>query len=572
VHWNIAEQADPDAVRALSRALGLPATAAELLVRRGLAAPADAEAFLQARLADLPDPFTMKGMAEASERLARAIVGRERIVLFGDYDVDGVTSVALTSGVLRALGVEAERYIPNRLVEGYGLNVEAVSQLAQGGPGLLIALDCGVTAVGEVAHAVSLGLEVIVVDHHTTPAVLPPALAILNPHQPGCDYPTKHLCAAGVAFNLLLAVRKRLREGGHFATRPEPNLRTWLDLVALATVADVVPLQGANRILVKHGLVELSRGARPGIRALKRVAGLAPDAPVTAGQVGFRLGPRINAAGRLGAAAHAVALLTTDSADQAAQIAETLDAQNRERQALEQRMVEEALALGQAQADAGARALVVAAPGWHAGVVGIVAARVVDRLHRPAVVVALEDGVGKGSARSIEGFHLYDAIAAQGALLERFGGHRHAAGLTVREDNLPAFRQALQAHAAARLTDADLVARLRVDAALSVDTISLALIESIEKLGPFGAGNPEPVFFAPARARRCRVLAGKGAGEGHLKLDLEAGAGSLPAIGFGLGGLQAVAEGPMLAAFQLGVDDFRGARRPQLKLKHVKPA
>jgi single-stranded-DNA-specific exonuclease len=572
VRWQIPAEMDAAAVDALSRELGMPRVCAELLVRRGHGTVQAAQLFLEGSLADLPDPFTMKGMAVAAERLARAIRSRERIILFGDYDVDGVTSTALMTGVLRELGAVSELYIPNRLEEGYGLNVGAVSRLAQQGPGLLIALDCGVTAVAEVEHAVKLGLQVLVVDHHTTPAVLPPALAILNPHQPGCAYPTKVLCAAGVAFNLLLAVRKTLRESGFFVARAEPNLRAWLDLVALATVADVVPLQGANRLLVRHGLAELSKGTRPGVRALKVVAGLAPEATVTAGQVGFRLGPRINAAGRLGAAAHAVELLTTHDVDRARTIAEALDAQNQERQGIERKMLVEAMSLGREQAQTGVRALVLAAPGWHAGVVGIVAARIVERLHRPAVVIALDGDTGKGSARSIEGFHLYDAIAQASGHLERFGGHKHAAGVTLKQARLPDFRRALQEHAARHLTDEDLVPRLRLDAPLPLDQVNLPLIDALSRLGPFGAGNPEPTFYAPARATEVRLLPSKGEGEAHLKLKVAAGGGTVGAIGFGLGALQQVAAGPMEAAFQVGIDDYGGGRRPQLKLRHLRPA
>lgn len=573
MRWQLPSEPDRAAIATLARELGLPPPLAEVLVRRGFGTPETANAFLSGALGDLPDPFKMKGMEKAASRLARAIKRRERIILFGDYDVDGVTSTALMTGVLRELGAASEFYIPNRLEEGYGLNVEAVTRLAASGPGLLIALDCGVTAVTEVEHAVKCGLEVLVVDHHTTPAVLPPALAILNPHQPGCEYPTKVLCAAGVAFNLLLAVRKALREDGFFVGRGEPNLRAWLDLVALATVADVVPLQGANRILVKHGLAELSKASRPGVRALKVAAGLEPTAGVTAGQVGFRLGPRINAAGRLGAARHAVELLTTADPAIAQRIAQGLDAQNRERQSIERRMIGEAMQQGQEQVQTGARALVLAQEGWHAGVVGIVAARVVERLHRPTVVIALNEGTGKGSARSIEGFHLYDAIASVSGHLERFGGHKHAAGVTVKAERLDPFRRDLQAHAAATLTDEDLVPRLRLDAPLQLEQVDLSLVDALEKLGPFGAGNPEPVFFAPAKAREVRVLQSKNEGEPHLKLKLDAGSqGALGAIGFGLGGLKEIAGGPMLAAFQLGIDDYGGARKPQLKLKHVKAA
>ncbi|HEX8909937.1 MAG TPA: single-stranded-DNA-specific exonuclease RecJ, partial [Anaeromyxobacteraceae bacterium] len=458
------EVACDDAVAArLSRELGLDPLAARVLACRGLADPADANRFLDPKLSDLPDPFLMSGMERAVERLARALEAGERIALYGDYDVDGVTSTALLAGFLRAAGGDVLTYVPHRLVEGYGLNTDAVRRLAEGGARLLVSLDCGITSVAEVRAAAELGVDAVVVDHHTVPVELPAAVAILNPHQPRCGYPYKPLAAVGVTFCLAMALRKRLREAGRFgATRPEPNLRQALDLVALGTVADVVPLTGVNRILVRWGLEELARTGRPGLRALKRVAGIADGAPVGAGQVGFRLGPRLNAAGRLDDAGRGVRLLLSRDEGEATALADELDRENRARQEIEHQILEQAVVQAEERVAAGARGLVLWRESWHPGVVGIVASRVVERFHRPAVLVGVANGAGKGSGRSIEAFHLHDALTACAGHLQRFGGHKHAAGVTVDPAALPAFRGAFEAFAAAHLADEDLVPRCRI--------------------------------------------------------------------------------------------------------------
>jgi single-stranded-DNA-specific exonuclease len=554
-------------VAALSQSLGLHPIAARILAARGHAEPAAAEAFLAARLADLPDPFTMKGMAAAVERIARAVELGERIAAYGDYDVDGVTSTVLLAGFLRAAGADVVTYTPHRLVEGYGLNTGAVEKLAARGVRLVVSLDCGITSVEEVRAASALGLDTVVVDHHTVPVELPAAVAILNPHQPGCAYPSKELAAVGVTFALVMALRKALRERGRFgAARPEPNLKDALDLVALGTVADVVPLTGANRILVRWGLEQVARTRRPGLRALKRVAGLAEGAPVTAGQIGFRLGPRINAAGRLDDAGRGVRLLLDADEAQGRALAEELDRENQARQEIERRMLEEALADAAAALARGARGLVLSREGWHPGVVGIVAARVAERFHRPAVLVGLADGVGKGSGRSIEGFHLYDALAACQGHLARFGGHRHAAGVTVEPARLPAFREAFEAHAAAALSEEDLVPRCRIDGWIDLAEATARAAEDLEKLGPYGAGHPEPVFALRAPVGRCRTV---GAGQAHLKLTVGKG---LDAIGFGLGERAALCQGEVELAGSLGFDDWDGGKRLQLKLKDLRAA
>jgi single-stranded-DNA-specific exonuclease len=482
-------------------------------------------------------------------------------------------------------------YVPHRLIEGYGLNLAALAKIAARGARLLVSADCGVTAVSEIDGAARLGLDVVVIDHHTSAQLaedLPRAVAILNPHQPGCAFPGRELAAVGVAFFLLLALRKRLREAGWFAAHPEPNLREQLDLVALGTIADVVPLTGPNRVLVHFGLKEMGRGARPGLLALKAVAQVSGE--VSASDVGFKLGPRINAAGRLDDASVGVRLLLSEDAAAARRLAEQLDRANAERQELQQRIageaIEQAARLGPPEER---RMLVVSSPGWHAGVVGIVASRLVERFHRPALVLAEEGDQAKGSGRSVEGFHLYDALARCTAHLTRFGGHRHAAGVTVQKSALPALAEALEVQARAQLDPALLAARLRVDAVLSPAEIDLALARELSRLAPFGAGNPEPVFGCPELlAHDVRVLASRrgAGGPGHLKLRLLAppAPGSAPsaadrphardgvfdAIGFGLGGLPVERGARLAAAFQLSLDRFGGDERLQLKLKDLR--
>ncbi|ABS25535.1 single-stranded-DNA-specific exonuclease RecJ [Anaeromyxobacter sp. Fw109-5] len=558
---------DAAAAARLAEALRLHPVAARVLAGRGLADPADAEAFLASRLSELPDPFTMKGMDAAVSRLVQAVEAGERIACYGDYDVDGVTSTALLCGFLRAAGADVVTYTPHRLVEGYGLNTEAVRKLAAQGARLLVTLDCGITSVEEVRAAAALGLDTVVVDHHTVPVELPAARAILNPHQPGCAYPSKGLAAVGVTFALAMALRRTLRERGRFGGgRAEPNLKDALDLVALGTIADVVPLVGANRILVRWGLEAIAKSRRPGLCALKRVAGIAEGGEVTAGQVGFRLAPRINAAGRLDDAGRGVRLLLSDDEATARALAEELDRENAARQEIERRILDEATEDARARVGAGVRGLVLARDGWHAGVVGIVASRIVERFHRPAVLVALEEGSGKGSGRSIEAFHLYDALAACSGHLARFGGHRHAAGVTVERGSLAAFRAAFEAHAAAQLAEEDLVPRCRIDGWLEERDVTERIAEDLAKLGPFGAGHPEPVFALRGAATRARTV---GAGNAHLKLALGRG---IDAIGFGMGDRLAACAGPVEAAFTLGFDAWDGARRLQLKLRDVRPA
>jgi single-stranded-DNA-specific exonuclease len=553
----------------LSRVLRLHPLAARVLVARGLGGPEVAAWFLDSPLADLPDPFSMKGMDRAVARIVRALETGERIACYGDYDVDGVTSVTLLAGFLRAAGADVVTYVPHRLREGYGLNTAALGGLAEQGVRLLITLDCGITSLEEVRAAAALGLDTVVVDHHTVPVELPAAEAILNPHQPGCLYPSKDLAAVGVTFALAMALRRRLREAGRFGgRRPEPNLKDALDLVALGTVADVVPLLGANRTLVRWGLKVLANTRRPGLVALKRVAGVPEGAAVTAGQVGFRLAPRINAAGRLDDAGRGVKLLLSQDGGEALLLAEELDRENQARQEIERRILEEASADAIAPVAAGVRGLVLARDGWHAGVVGIVASRLVERYSRPVVLVALEGAEGRGSGRSVEAFHLHDALTVCREHLVRFGGHKHAAGVTVARDRVEAFRTAFEAYAALQLSDEDLEPRCRIDGWVEDADLTDQAAADLERLAPFGSGHPEPVFALRRAAARGRTV---GSGGAHLKLNL--GARGLNAIGFGLGDrARLCTEGPVDAAFSVGFDEWDGTRRLQLKLRDLRRA
>ena len=578
-----AGQTDGDA---FGQSLSVLPAIGRALWARGIRDPAAADRYLNPKLADLFDPFLMKGAAVAVERLQRALVDREPICVYGDYDVDGVTSTALLVSMLRKFAafapgqerpVRVDFYVPHRLKEGYGLNLDAVARLREKGCKLLVTTDCGVTAVAEVDRATQLGLDVVIIDHHTASQSaegLPKAIAILNPHQPGCGFPSKELAAVGVAFHVLLALRKKLREAGWFANKKEPNLREELDLVALGTVADVVPLVNSNRILVHFGLVELQRAARPGVLALKNVAKLGAD--VTAGDIGFKLGPRLNAAGRLDDASVGVRLLLSEDPVEARGLAEELDRANAERQDLQARIaseaIEQAARLGPPEER---RSLVVSSSAWHAGVVGIVASRLVERFHRPALVLAEDGGVAKGSGRSVEGFHLYDALAACAQHVTRFGGHKHAAGVTLPASAIPLLAEAFEVQARKGLTVEQLEPRLKVDARLRPDECTLALAQALARLAPFGAGNPEPVFLCDELSvDDARVLPDKRkSGPGHLKLKVKAGSsGTMDAIGFGLGASPPAAGAAVSAAFQLAIDAYFGTERLQLKIKGLRPA
>jgi len=562
--WRLAA-ADEQHIAALATALQLPQPVARLLASRGYADPAKAAHFLRARLSDLSDPERLPNIGSAVARLAAALAAHEKIVVFGDYDADGLTSTALLVHVLRALGGSVEAFIPQRLDEGYGLSVPALERcIEQHQPHLIVTVDCGTCATEAVRHAQSAGVAVIVTDHHDAAGEIAPALAVVNPKL-GTETGLRQLAGVGVAFKLCHALLKQLRR-----TPPHPpvDLKQYLDLVAIGTVADVVPLVGENRILVRHGLLRLADTANLGLRALMNVAGLGenPDA----WHIGFVLGPRLNAVGRLGKADKVLELLLTADPGRAHDLAEQLNAANLERQTIEKRMVVEALseieAFFQPTEHFG---LVVANAGWHPGIVGIVAARLVQRYRRPSIVLAQEpDGTCRGSCRSIEEFQLVEHLAQCADLLTRYGGHSLAAGLSLSTVNLAAFKTRFNELARRTLGNLDLRPTLRLDAWLPPRGINDDLHDALEGLRPFGHQHPEPIWAArgmrivgqPRRMAK-ETLGLTLAGEGTL----------LRAIGFGMAQRQ-IPDGPLDVAFQLRRQTWKGVTALQLQLLDFRPA
>jgi single-stranded-DNA-specific exonuclease len=540
-------------VTALARALEISETTAAVLVRRGYGAPDEARAFLAAERPE-HDPFLLGDMEAACARIRSAIVAGRRICVHGDYDVDGICATALAVLVLRGLGAEVEWHLPSRFEEGYGVSRETLARFAREGCGLLLTVDCGIAAVEEVAEAGAAGLDVVVTDHHRPGDALP-ACPIVATRPSG--YPFPELCGTGVVYKLAQALGAA------------ESVEKHLDLVALASVADVVPLVDENRGLVAAGLRRLARTSKPGLRALMRVAHL-DAAAVDAGAIAFRLAPRINAAGRLGHPKAALDLLLTEDSGEAERLAAELETLNRERQMVEDRILREALAQVDEwpEAKRRQRGYVIAGEEWHRGVIGIVASRLVDRLHRPVVLVAGAEEGWTGSGRSIPAFDLHEALAACAGVLERFGGHRAAAGLSVQPENLDEFARLFAAHAEAVLEEDDLAPVLRVDAVVDGRELTLDLCEELEHLAPFGLGNPGVTLLAVG----CELSELGAVGDGkHLKLAVSADGARSGAIAFGQGAQldRYRRMGRYDVAFRLTANSWNGTVAPQLIVKRM---
>lgn len=573
-HWvERLDQAGAAAALAIAQRHGLPDLVARVLAGRGVAVD-DAPAFLDPSLkALLPDPSALTDMDGAAARIADAVIAGQSIAVFGDYDVDGATSAALLARFFRHQGIEATVYIPDRLFEGYGPNIEAVRSLAAAGNRLVVTVDCGSTSFDALAVARDLGLDVVVIDHHEMGTELPPAAAVVNANRQDDLSGLGHLAAVGVTFLVVIAVNRLLRARGWYGIgRPEPDLLQWLDLVALGTVCDVVPLVGLNRAFVVKGLVAIARRGNPGIAALADVARLA--GPVTPYHLAFLLGPRINAGGRIGDAAVGARLLAGDDPVKCTVMAADLDRLNRERQALETAMLEEASAEAEREIGAGPgpAVLVTANQRWHPGIVGLIASRLKDRFRRPAIAIALQaNGLGTGSGRSIAGIDLGHAVrtAVARGLLVKGGGHAMAAGLTVESARLRELRAFLEETLGAAVRSAGETDLLLVDAALSGRSATVDLIEMVEKAGPFGAGHPEPVFAFPNH----RIAFADTAGNGHIRVNLASGdGGTIRALlfrgaGTELGEALMARRGRALhVAGALSVDHWQGNRRPSLRI------
>jgi single-stranded-DNA-specific exonuclease len=559
----------PDRVEALQRELGVSGPLAQILVRRGLSEPAPARAFLAA--GEEHSPMEFAGIERAIEPILRHVTSGARITIHGDYDVDGICSTAVLVRSLRRLGANVDWYLPDRASDGYGLNLATVQRLAQRGTRLLITVDCAITAVAEVERAKALGMEVVVTDHHSPRAdgTLPDAPIV---HPLLCGYPCPDLCATAVAYKLAQALEQgagseRLaRADAVGAARPDaPALAEDIDLVALATIADVVSLTGENRALVRRGLRALAGTAKPGLRALMSVARVDPG-KLTERSVAFALAPRLNAAGRLYRADAGLELVLTEDSLRAAQVAEELNRANHERRQVETRIRYEAEA--QVAALGERAAYVLAGEDWHAGVIGIVASRLAERHHRPVVLIALDGDLGKGSGRSIDAFDLLGGLTACGGHLRRFGGHRAAAGLEIESGRVEEFAQAFAAHAEEVLEPGDTAPLERVDAVVECDQLGMELAEELLVLAPFGRGNPG-VSLLVEDATFCDL---RPMGEGkHLRFTLQAGGARARGVAFGTGSrLPVAAEEPAEATFTLEINEWNGVSEPRLVLRQAR--
>jgi single-stranded-DNA-specific exonuclease len=570
--WTI-RQVDGGAVSELAAALGVRPVTARCLAGRGIVDPVLARAYLDPRLAELRPPAGLAGLSRAVDRLCRAVCAGERVGCFGDYDVDGVTTAALVSGFLRKLGVSASARVARREA-GYGFGDGDVSWFAERGCTLVVTGDCGTSDEAAIRAAAARGIDVIVIDHHTVPDSAPgtegghPAFALINQLRADSTFPFRGMASVGLAFYVMQRVRTRLRELGFFASRPEPDLRDWLDLVALGTIADLVPLEGENRILTRWGLHALDKRRRPGLAALLSRAGVGIDQPIDERVVGWKIAPRLNAPGRLGDAEPALALLLAEDRAGAEAAADALERANLERRSEQERVTAEALAsLG--SRDPGP-AVVVAQAGWPSGLVGIVAARLVDIYRRPAFVIALDPatGIGRGSARTTGEVNLYCALERAAPHLVRFGGHAAAAGLTVSIDQVDALRDALWA-AVEEQAGAARAAERSADAEVELGEVDERLADELGSLAPFGKGNEQPVLVG----RGLKVRDSRRVGDGsHLKLVLEDGNGAVRgAIGFGLGERDPGPGAAIDCAFSAAISTWRGGRSVELSIRELAP-
>jgi single-stranded-DNA-specific exonuclease len=568
IRWNISPLLTPQANESLS---GFPPVLRQVLFNRGYASEVEAKAFLKAETIFEPSPLQLKGMQATVERIQHAIAEREPVVIYGDYDVDGVTATALLVQVLKALGAEVRPYIPNRFDEGYGLNNEALDSLAGEGAKVVISVDCGIRSPEEARHARTLGLDLIITDHHEPAGELPEAFAIINPKQEGDPYPEKYLAGVGVAYKIaqaLFAAHGTTTTDSPASSVNGLALDDLLDLVALGTVADLAPLTGENRTLVRAGLMQMRQTKRLGLFSLANVAGVSLPV-VNATHIGFMLGPRLNAAGRLESAMAALDLLTATDMPTAGRLAQMLDGQNRERQALTRKIQAEADTLAMAE-DPGTPILFAVHPEFNPGVVGLAAARLVESHYLPAVVGQRSEETTRCSCRSIPEFHITAALDQCADLLVRHGGHAAAAGFTVRNENLEALKERLTAIAREQLAGLDLRRTLTADLEIPLNDLRSDLLKQLETLQPTGYGNPEAVFVTRnLQVKNSRTV---GMDSKHLKLTLSDGRLTLDAIGFRLGHLLENLPGRIDILYTFESNEYNGRSSLQLNLKDVKPA
>ena len=551
---------------------GVPLPIAEIIAKKGIQSKEDLDIFLNMPLSALLDPFGLTDMDKATNRLASAIEKCEKICIYGDYDVDGITSTAALYLFLKTLGANVIYYIPNRLEEGYGLNSEAVAEIASCGVKLLITVDCGIGAEKEVDVAIAYGLDVIITDHHQPSDCIPKkAHAIVNPMRQGDTYSFKNLSGAGVAFKVIMALRYVLRQRGFFKNEL-PNIKCFLDIITLGTVADVVPITGENRIIVNCGLAMMSGNTvRTGIDELKSVTGMGGES-VRTSHVGFQLAPRMNAVGRMGSSDKSLRLLLTSDRTEAKQLALELDSENKYRQSIEREILKETFDIIDSHGLAEKRrGIVLYSKNWHPGVIGIVASRVVDKYFRPTVILTADGDVYKGSARSIPSFHLYNGLQSVSDALLSFGGHKYAAGLKVSPDKIDELIDRFDQTVKSALSEDDFIPEMNIDAFLKAEDINLGFMEWLSRLEPFGAGNREPVF-ALANVSKYREETYVGKESAHLKCFFEKDGAIFDCIGYNMKEYKDLLseKGPFDIAFTLTINKWRGAENVQLCLKDIR--
>lgn len=562
--WVVKEPPEEQSILALADSLNISSPLATILLLRGITNFHEAKIFFRPELESLYNPFLMDGMHEATNRIIESITNNERIVIYGDYDVDGTSSAALLYLFLRELNANVRVHIPNRLTDGYGLSNDSIDTLAKEGVELLVTVDCGITAVEEVAHANSIGIDVIISDHHKPKEVIPDAIAVLDPLKPGCNYPYKYLSGAGVAFKLARAVSDRVGR--------KEGILQFLDLVALAAAADIVPLTDENRVLVKKGMELINENPRPGILALihkakKEVGSL------TAGQVVFTIAPRINAVGRMGDAQRAVDLFVTDTQGEADRIAQILEDENYERRKIDEMTFSHAITLIEEEIDLDNEvAIILHVDEWHPGVIGIVASRVVEKYHRPALMLSTIDGVAKGSARSITGFNIYEALQECDDLLIQFGGHEAAAGVAIEIDKISEFKKRFNRILKDKMVEKDIVPKIKIDTKISFSDITPKFIRILDQFAPFGPGNMRPVFITEdvELANYPRIV-----GKNHLLTTLKQSGSDkvFDAIGFNLGYFaELIAKDRDLIDIVFTIEKIsrNGVTYPQIRLKDIK--
>ncbi len=564
LRWSVNETGSNEEVTALSKQLNVPDVISRILLTRGIHSLETAKNFFRPSLLQLYDPFLMKDMHEGVERLRRAVLSDEKILIYGDYDVDGITSVSFLYMILKEIGAHVTYYIPDRQQEGYGLSDSGIQRAASQNTDLIVTVDCGITAHKEITLAKSLDIDVIVTDHHEPGLSLPDdAVAVIDPKRPDCDYPFKQLAGVGVAYKL----------GQGLLTRMDIDLSVlehYLEFVAMGTAADIVPLVDENRVFVRVGLDKINAAENIGLRALMEVAGLLGK-EVSTGHIVFIIAPRINAVGRMGDAERAVQLLTTQDENKARVIADVLERENQHRKNVDEQTFKQAIEQAESLFDPDRTySLVLYRRGWHPGVIGIVASRVAERFYRPSILISVEDGVGKGSARSISGFDLYDALSHCKDLLISFGGHKYAAGLSIAEEKIPEFRERFEAFAASKISSDLLIPRLNIDALLTLDQIDSRFMKIIKLMGPFGPKNMRPMF----QASNLQIVGSPTiVGGNHLKFKIRQNGRVFDVIGFGMGNaLQRVDANShnLDLVFVVDENEYMGRKTIQLRVKDIR--